>query len=554
MHENAAVQTQETIKVSIDELLALLKDKDIKKAILDNKRKTKSNEEYYFTKVHMPEYDTYTLLLETYTQETPYYKFFIVTVDNNIEKSNGISETGFYALYSPEEENYDPLRGFDIGKFIGTLNILNLDQNVVGSGTISYGLATGIVTICNTSMAITEMTCSHSGEHGVGDTCSPPLINDAYYVQIEVLTTCFERRVFIAGATGGATGAPSPSAGTKFLNGLSPEDKAFLDANIEVRSSVLIYLESTTDSEAEADAFAHEMIDIAKYFLEEEYGVIGNDELNAIRATRETKLNGYFTAPFDANYYKLIDTYVPQDLTDQAMEDAFSIYFRMQCAILKAQHPNWPSWRVHCVAFREVAHMLLDAAGLVPGVGEIADLTNGVIYTIEGDGLNASLSFASTIPITGWFSTGAKYANKVVNISSTTKTTLKWIVTSDGVIHFGNNEYCRKQLRAVLKITDSNKQAHHIIPWAKSSHPAVQKAAKSNNEFHMNEALNGIPLQNTIHNGSHGNYDARVVARLNAIPGSATPDEAYDAIMDIISDIRAAIQAYPNTKINDLIF
>ncbi|NME07863.1 hypothetical protein HF876_18795, partial [Psychrobacillus sp. BL-248-WT-3] len=44
----------------------------------------------------------------------------------------------------------------------------------------------------------------------------------------------------------------------------------------------------------------------------------------------------------------------------------------------------------------------LDLAGLIPGIGEIADGLNGVIYYARGDKLNAGLSFAAMIPVAGW--------------------------------------------------------------------------------------------------------------------------------------------------------
>lgn len=51
------------------------------------------------------------------------------------------------------------------------------------------------------------------------------------------------------------------------------------------------------------------------------------------------------------------------------------------------------------------------------------------------------------------------------------------------------------------------RQVHHIIPWELFDNPVVQKASLSSNAFHMNEALNGIPLSNVQHYGSHANYN-----------------------------------------------
>ncbi|HIE02252.1 MAG TPA: hypothetical protein EYP59_18550 [Thiotrichaceae bacterium] len=54
----------------------------------------------------------------------------------------------------------------------------------------------------------------------------------------------------------------------------------------------------------------------------------------------------------------------------------------------------------------------LDIAGLVPGFGEVADLTNAAIYLARGDKVNAGLSAAAAIPFVGWAATGGKLGNK----------------------------------------------------------------------------------------------------------------------------------------------
>lgn len=229
------------------------------------------------------------------------------------------------------------------------------------------------------------------------------------------------------------------------------------------------------------------------------------------------------------------------------------VYFTMQCVMVEIEHPTYPKWRVYWEASKEMVHLMLDGIGLIPGAGEIADLSNGLIYTIEGDGVNAGLSYASAIPFVGWFSTGAKFAKKTINLTNGTKTTLKWARKAGNLVNFGD----RRQLRTVLKLLKGDlRQAHHIIPWAKQTHPAIQKAAKrsGSSPFHMNDALNGIPLDESVHLGSHAHYDNLVQIRLDQIPNNATPEQAYDKILDIISDIRTAVQNNPGVPINQLIF
>ena len=250
-------------------------------------------------------------------------------------------------------------------------------------------------------------------------------------------------------------------------------------------------------------------------------------------------------------HFNAISPYLPN--AAMVTPQIYAMHFTMKCVIIKAEHPEYPKWQVYWEASKEMIHLLLDGVGLAPGIGEIADLTNGLIYAIEGDGVNASLSLSSAVPFFGWFAAGAKMAKKTIQLTATTKTTLVWVRKANNIIGFGD----RAQLRKVLKLAvGDTRQAHHIIPWAKQSHPAVQKAAIANgkNPFHMNDALNGIPLSNSLHLGSHTHYDNLVQGYLQAIPANATPDQALDAVNALINKIRTAINNNPGVHINQLNF
>jgi hypothetical protein len=56
----------------------------------------------------------------------------------------------------------------------------------------------------------------------------------------------------------------------------------------------------------------------------------------------------------------------------------------------------------------DVGHFVLDLAGLVPLVGDVADLVNAGWYGAEGDYVNAGLSGAAAVPFLGWAATGGK--------------------------------------------------------------------------------------------------------------------------------------------------
>ena len=62
--------------------------------------------------------------------------------------------------------------------------------------------------------------------------------------------------------------------------------------------------------------------------------------------------------------------------------------------------------------FSQIGHTVLDVAGLVPVIGEPADLLNAAWYAAEGDRFNAALSAASAVPLAGTVATGARLARR----------------------------------------------------------------------------------------------------------------------------------------------
>lgn len=251
------------------------------------------------------------------------------------------------------------------------------------------------------------------------------------------------------------------------------------------------------------------------------------------------------------NYYKLIDAYIPGDLNDQAVIDPLHMYYTMQCAILKTQHPEWSYVRVYCVAALELIHIGLDIAGLVPAVGEVADLANGVIYTIEGDGINASLSFAATIPVAGWAATGAKYAKTLHGCMLAVK-------ASDNFISFGTRNSTKFRKFCGLVPGNNAFQAHHLISRSNDimNHKVVQKAALVKG-FHIDEAYNAFKVATWRNQPNHNAYTQRIVDKLNNFiqnNPNATGTQCYNALINITNQAKAAINNNPNVHLNDLIF
>ena len=92
---------------------------------------------------------------------------------------------------------------------------------------------------------------------------------------------------------------------------------------------------------------------------------------------------------------------VPAELARQLQ--AIVDHGEEQVAQAKAEaEKNKKPWYV------DVGHFVLDLGGLVPLIGEVADLLNASWYAAEGDFVNSGLSAAGAIPFAGWGATGAK--------------------------------------------------------------------------------------------------------------------------------------------------
>jgi hypothetical protein len=90
-------------------------------------------------------------------------------------------------------------------------------------------------------------------------------------------------------------------------------------------------------------------------------------------------------------------------------------------------------------------------------------------------------------------------------------------------------------------------------------HPVVQKATQvaTNQGFHIDDVLNGIPVETWRNQPNHPEYTDKIYRKLedfwNANP-NATPTACYNELLGIINKARNTIINNPTVKINDLIF
>lgn len=379
------------------------------------------------------------------------------------------------------------------------------------------------------------------------------------------------------GGYNGGTGGPNPGSGSggstigvlpspldiaidNFFDNLNNSQTQFLNDNFTIRKAIRLFLEENMQLILESNGtpntnavdFVVELIDIAS--------ADATLDTNAFRFMLEAKSQDKIYNAFDNAFLNSVNGFMDMNVTEAITGTVsnpgiiqLQIYFSTKCAVLRYNNPTWSDAKIYWEASKDFVHIALDGFGMIPVVGEIADLTNGVLYLIEGDGVNATLSFAATVPIVGWGATTGKYVFKLTASTLGTKVRLTWKVLENGIVYFGSTG---SKLRKVLGITDSALQAHHLIPWATRNHDVIQKAAKSGNAFHMNEALNGIAVASWRNQPNHNAYNNLIESKLddfNNLNPNATIDEAYNFVSDLIGDVRDWVINNPSSHLNDLI-
>lgn len=90
-------------------------------------------------------------------------------------------------------------------------------------------------------------------------------------------------------------------------------------------------------------------------------------------------------------------------------------YYNYELNRLRLENPNWSEFKLKSTAALNLFQTGLDIIGLIPAIGEVADLVNGGIYLVRGDLANATISGLALIPIGGQAFTGSRLAIKIVD-------------------------------------------------------------------------------------------------------------------------------------------
>lgn len=254
--------------------------------------------------------------------------------------------------------------------------------------------------------------------------------------------------------------------------------------------------------------------------------------------------------PYDENYAELIlapSLQIPSIIPITNYSLKLIQAYTINCAILRQQNPQWSSLKVRYEAARTVIQMGLDLVGTFPGPGTIANLLNASIYSIHGEGINATLSLVGAVPGAGWVTIGAKYAYVGKNLM---------FATAAGIKFVRNSDYFRAGLGLVK---GDGLIGHHITPFVLKDHNLVQRAAQAG--FHINDPwLNGKVVSSIQQPSNHPNYTNQVSALFDLFIASKggiqniSPQVAKGEILRINAIIKNKITLNPNELLNNLTF
>jgi hypothetical protein len=207
-------------KRTIEQVLNEIKNPLVKDFIINNqvpnflKRNSDNNQKDYLEfdlYIKPNDYDTYSLLVENYATETPYFKFIII-------QKKGENESAGFAKYIPDNK----LTEFNLKRFNGVIQFYDTENNLKAESVLINGIAqpktqqksriATFSTICTDKFVTIVHNCSHGGEHPPGTFCANGDPSDGYY-EYTWVTTCQEYEnpsliklpdAFIGGTGGGA--------------------------------------------------------------------------------------------------------------------------------------------------------------------------------------------------------------------------------------------------------------------------------------------------------------------------------------------------------------
>ena len=157
-----------------------------------NRNSENNNEDYaeFDLFIKPNEYDTYTLLVEDYSPQNPYFKYVIVQKQGEIERAG-------FAKYIP---NYAQSE-LNLKEFDGLIQFYDTNNSLKAESVLINGIAQPNIqqknknssrsTICTDEFVTIVHNCTHGGEHPPGTFCDNGSPSNGYY-EYFVVTTCEE--------------------------------------------------------------------------------------------------------------------------------------------------------------------------------------------------------------------------------------------------------------------------------------------------------------------------------------------------------------------------
>lgn len=237
-----------TSRLSINQVINEINNKEIKQKLQITNLSTsqynsllRSNDllDYFIKKEKDDELTTYILNLNSYSQLKPYFLKLIITKNKNETEKMG------FLKYIPTS----PVSSLDMATFTGKIEILDTNLEINATSEYVNGIkqisnqSNGVANrmVCVDELLITEVKCSHTNTHGVGQPCAEGYINDAHYV-VSLFTRCNTDRTIptqIIEDSGNPNSGTSSFSNTaylySFVDSLSQEELAIYVTNPSIQ-------------------------------------------------------------------------------------------------------------------------------------------------------------------------------------------------------------------------------------------------------------------------------------------------------------------------------
>ncbi len=208
---------------------------------------------------------TYNLLLNQYTEQTPYLEYFTITKDSLNKVRAG------YIKYTPTTSE------IDFSKYNGIIEVFGLDDVLIGKAAFANGLlqpepqnSSSRWACLGSYTIIVQHNCTNGGNHAPGTVCNDG-INDGYYELVTHLTGCHflaDPHQIIGDLEGSINSLGSGDYNTQNLNllmtHLNAQEKALINSNIYFRKHILGLVSGITELD---DDYILYMKGILDYYL-----------------------------------------------------------------------------------------------------------------------------------------------------------------------------------------------------------------------------------------------------------------------------------------------